>query len=111
MQEGTKAQPETRPEPPADRNPTGPVVWRVVESKVYLHTYSGFLCLSSEVLLPLPEEVLWKLDSLWAGTKRSHLTQGKPSDRREGFADSLQIYNHFKGTLPPLGKVSTTGVT
>ena len=67
--------------------------------------------LSSEVLLPLPEEVLWKLDSLWAGTKRNHLAQGKPSDRRDGLAASLQLYNHFKGTLPPHDKVSTTGVT
>ena len=58
-----------------------------------------------------PGEVLWKLDSLWAGTKRNHLAQGKPSDRREGLADSLQFYNHFKGTLPPHDKVSTTGVT
>ena len=58
-----------------------------------------------------PGEVLWQLDSLWAGTKRNHLAQGKPSDRREGLADSLQFYNHFKGTLPPHDKVFTTGVT
>ena len=67
---------------------------------IYIYTSLTFLGLSSEVLFPLTEEGLWKLDSLRAGSKRNHLAQGKPSDRRDGLADSLQILTFFKAPFP-----------